>query len=276
MAKSSCFASVPTEPSPRFRVPFDPVLDLSMVRATYALRRALELAPRDFSTLISLQIAYDFRLMNEAALPVLDRMASLHSTNLLPGRRASQERSGPGRIPAKAGLTASNNLAKPERPGSDRDGPCLPPVAWKARPSCSSEPIRRKKPRGKSSTRWRACGSTLASRPAHESSGGKQRRFLSPVFKMRESARPTWSKATSTPPAAIISRRSNAKPDLFEAHYCLAVLEQEAGHAGPAYEQAGLALKAAQDDSSRSAARAIAAGVARFARGLNVEDVSAK
>ena len=71
-ARSSCFASVPAsdQPSPRFRAPFDPVLDLSMVRATYALRRASELAPRDFSTLLSLQMAYDFRLMNEAALPL--------------------------------------------------------------------------------------------------------------------------------------------------------------------------------------------------------------
>ncbi len=68
--------------SPRFRAAFDPVLDLSMVRATYALRRASELAPRDFSTLLSLRMAYDFRLMNEAALPLVDRLASLYTTNL--------------------------------------------------------------------------------------------------------------------------------------------------------------------------------------------------
>ena len=61
---------------------FDPVLDLSMVRATYALRRASELAPRDFSTLLSLRMAYDFRLMNEAALPLVNRLASLYTTNL--------------------------------------------------------------------------------------------------------------------------------------------------------------------------------------------------
>ena len=86
------------------------------------------------------------------------------------------------------------------------------------------------------------------------------------AFEMRESARPTWSKATSTPPAAIYQQALDANPSLFEAHYCLAVLEQDAGHAPPAYEQAHMALEAARDDSARSAARAIAAGVARFAR----------
>ena len=38
-------------PSPRYRLPFDPVADLSLVRATYALRRALEREPDDMTTL---------------------------------------------------------------------------------------------------------------------------------------------------------------------------------------------------------------------------------
>ena len=48
---------VPDQRQPAVSHPFDPVLDLSMVRATYALRRASELGPRDFSTLHSLQMA---------------------------------------------------------------------------------------------------------------------------------------------------------------------------------------------------------------------------
>ena len=110
-------------------------------------------------------------------------------------------------------------------------------------------------------------------------------------------ARELWRKATTPPGPGIQDSRIGttylvegdfdaarrfyqqalqANPNLFEAHYCLAVLEQDAGRAHPAYEQAGLALKAAKDDSSRSASRAIAAGVARFARAPNAEDVSAE
>ena len=110
-------------------------------------------------------------------------------------------------------------------------------------------------------------------------------------------ARELWRKATTIPEPGIQDARIgttylvegdfdaarrhyqqalNANPNLFEAHYCLAVLEQDAGQARPAYEQADLALEAAQNDSARSAARAIAAGVARFARVSNAEDVSAE
>ena len=59
-----------------------------------------------------------------------------------------------------------------------------------------------------------------------------------------------------------------ADPNLFEAHYCLAVLEQDRGNAQAAHDQAVLALAAAKDGISRSAARAIANAVARFARPL--------
>jgi tetratricopeptide (TPR) repeat protein len=65
-----------------------------------------------------------------------------------------------------------------------------------------------------------------------------------------------------------------ANPELFEAHYCLAVLEQDAGHARPAYDHAMMALKATTEDISQSAARAIATAVAPFARRSSVERVT--
>ena len=63
-------------PSPRFRLPFDPVVDLSPIRSTYALRRGLELQPDELRTLIRLDDAYARRGMHEAALGVLDRIAA--------------------------------------------------------------------------------------------------------------------------------------------------------------------------------------------------------
>jgi tetratricopeptide (TPR) repeat protein len=108
-------------------------------------------------------------------------------------------------------------------------------------------------------------------------------------------ARELWRQATTTPRPGIQDARIGttylalgdfdaarrhyelaikANPELFEAHYCLAVLEQDAGRARPAYDHAMLALKAARDDISRSAARAIVTAVARFARESPVERVT--
>ena len=189
-----------------------------------------------------------------------------------PVRRASQERSGSGGIPAKAGLAAGDDLAKPERPGSDRDRH----ARRRPRRKCG-RPARAGLSAGKGFVGNDRQDGDLAPAPGR---AGPRTRALAEsdddrrgrAFKTRGSARPTWSKATSTPPAAIIEQALDANPDLFEAHYCLAVLEQDAGHARPAHEQAVLALKAAPDDTGRSAARAIAAGVARFARRSAGED----
>ena len=108
-------------------------------------------------------------------------------------------------------------------------------------------------------------------------------------------ARELWRKASTTPQPGMQDARIGttylaegdfdaarshyeqaikANPELFEPHYCLAVLEQDAGHARPAYDHAMTALKAASDDVSQSAARAIATAVARFARRSSVERVT--
>src|SRR5690606_4886775 len=68
-------------PSPRYRMPFDPVFDLSPARATYALRRAEQLAPYDFLTLMGLEQSYESRGMLEPLLPVLDRLLSVRPIN---------------------------------------------------------------------------------------------------------------------------------------------------------------------------------------------------
>ena len=63
-----------------------------MIRATYALQRASELGPHDFSLLISLRAAYEARRMYEAALSISNRVASLHTINLYQsGEQAKNE-----------------------------------------------------------------------------------------------------------------------------------------------------------------------------------------
>ena len=68
-------------PARRLRTTYDPVNDLTLIRATYALRRALELVPADFVTLMELQRVYRVRSMYEAELPLLDRLLAVYPKN---------------------------------------------------------------------------------------------------------------------------------------------------------------------------------------------------
>ena len=73
----------PAQPAPRFRLPFDPVFDLPLVRATHAFRRAVDLSPRDFMALLGLEQVFEARQMDEAELHVLDRLVEVQPINPL-------------------------------------------------------------------------------------------------------------------------------------------------------------------------------------------------
>ena len=59
-----------------------------------------------------------------------------------------------------------------------------------------------------------------------------------------------------------------AKPDLFEALYSLAVLEADSGDAATAFALARKAVASAPNDASRTAARLLSSRLARFARAV--------
>ncbi len=61
-------------PVRRYRLTFDPVHDLSAVRATDDLRHAQAIAPRDFLTLVLLTSLFEARGMDEAEVPVLEQL----------------------------------------------------------------------------------------------------------------------------------------------------------------------------------------------------------
>jgi tetratricopeptide (TPR) repeat protein len=255
----------PVQPSPRFRASFDPVFDLSLVRATYALRRALDRAPRDFAALLSMRIAYDFRLMHEAALPIVDRMAALHTTNL----HQSDEQ-------AKAQMTRADYVAKLGSP---------PATTWRNL-SELDQIVTAKLAAGRAES-----AAVLLERayPVDRAPWAVVDRIATLRLHLGEpaKARDLWQNVTSVPRPSVRKARIGttylvegdyaaarqsyqqaiaAQPDLFEPRYCLSVLEQDAGDALAAYEQARKATKLAGDDTARSAARAIATRVERFAR----------
>ncbi|HKI21150.1 MAG TPA: hypothetical protein VKA15_24875, partial [Isosphaeraceae bacterium] len=255
-----------TVPNPRFSASYDPVHDLSLVRATYALRRALEQDPDDFLTLMDLKRAYDFRLMNEAALPLSDRLVSVYPKNKIQGQVQAITQSERGEYEKKLGPappTTWQNL-------SELDQIVTEQLAT-GRAESAARLLERANPPERAS--WEVID-RIATLRLHLGEPGL--------------ARALWLKATSVPQPAIRDARVGttylvegdfkaarryywqslqAKPDLFEARYSLAVLEQDAGDATAAYEQASKAMEFAPDaPAARTASRTIASGVARFAR----------
>ncbi len=252
--------------SPRFRAQFDPVFDLSIVRATYALRRALELAPNDTLSLATLKMAYDVRLMHEAVVPILDRLERVLT---ITRQRSSL-------LEAETGTMRAEYRKKL---GS------APPTKWQnlseldqivttqlAAGRAESAALLLEQAHPAEQAPWEVVDRTATLR-LHL---GEPRR-----------ARELWRKAVTVPQPATWEARIGttylvegdleaarrhyrqaleAKPDLFEANYCLAVLEQDAGDAQSAYHLAHKAIGAAPDEAAQFSARVIADGVARFAR----------
>ena len=66
---------------PRYRLPFDPVYDLPLIRATYDLLQAVRLGPDDFTTVTTLSHVYGARGMYEAALPYIEHIAGMDAIN---------------------------------------------------------------------------------------------------------------------------------------------------------------------------------------------------
>jgi tetratricopeptide (TPR) repeat protein len=259
------FREPPPQQVPRFRSPFDPIFDLSIVRATYALRRALELAPYDSVTLMTLKMAYDSRLMHEAALPLLERMEGGRALK----RLELLEKPANGTIRAEY----LRKLGPP------------PPRTWRNLSELDQIVTAQL-----SSGRAASAALTLeAAHPAERAPAEVVDRIATLWLHLGEPAlaRELWQKAVAVPEPPIRASRIGttylvegdfatarrflrqaleANPDLFEANYCLAVLEQDAGDAQSAYDLARAAAGAAPDEASRSAARAIAFSAAHFAR----------
>ena len=70
------------QPIPRYRLPFDPVFDLSTARSSYELTRTLEIDPDDGISMLTLANLFEMRGMDEAALPLLGRFAEQPNKNL--------------------------------------------------------------------------------------------------------------------------------------------------------------------------------------------------
>ncbi len=255
----------PVRPAPRFRLPFDPVFDLPLVRATYAFRRAVDLSPRDFMALMGLEQVFEARQMDEAELPVLDRLVVVQPINQLQRAHLAQADASRVQIQQRLGPPAAStwkNLSELDQVVTER--------LARGRAGTAAEILEQAYPPEKAP--WDILD-RIATLHLHLGDP--------------EQARDLWRRASSVPRPAVRDARLAVAyfaegqldaarkayeqalatdPSLFEARYGLAVLEQDAGRAAAAYENARAAIESAPSDVARSVARAIASAVSRFAR----------
>jgi tetratricopeptide (TPR) repeat protein len=264
----------PFPPSPRFRLPFDPVLDLSSVRATYAMRRALDVNPGDLTTLLGLADVFGRRGMHEAALEVLDRIDLLTKSH--PARVQILQEVEPKRQYHRHGLGEPPRASWSNAAELDR---LITTMLATGRAATAADVIDEAMPPERSS------GEALDRAAALRLHLGEPAR-----------ARTLWEHGVTTAPdpAIVVSRiavtylvegdfeaarqsygRALAvSPGLFEACYGLAVLEADAGNARDAFHLAQRAAAAAGDERLRNAAGLILRSVERFANGSDHQTAS--
>ncbi len=258
------------EPVPRFRMPFDPIFDLSSVRATHDLVEADRLAPEDFLTAQSLFSLYESREMNESANVMADRLLSYPMT----GDRANLMRQLADRIARvrapvmKPAKTSWNNLGELDR--------LTMSLLAEGRAATTADLLER------------------AYSPAERS--WDQTDLLATIrlhLGRPDLARALWQAAGTVPRPAVREARIAvtylvqgdfdtarthyraaiaAEPELFEAHYGLAVLERDAGRAQEALRAAIAAEKAAVSDLARSTALEMIAFVKPYVRNVKPEN----
>jgi hypothetical protein len=250
-------------PVPRYRLPFDPVHDLPTIRATYDLRRALERAPRDFLTLTLLQSLYAARGMDEAELPVVEQLEQVRPLNReqalfiasAPARRRELEsRLGP---PPPVHWENLNELdrAVTELLARGRVGSAAALLD-------SAYPAERRPPEvtDRLGTLWLHLGEPARARAVWERAGNPPAALRMARLAVTHLVEGHFDLADR-----LYREAARNAADLFEAHYGLAILDQDSGRAAAALAAALAAQETAPNDVARSAAGAIVTLVRPYA-----------
>lgn len=260
MARPAVSGSV----SPKFSLSFDPVRDLGPLRATYALRRANELIPEDYTTLLGLSASFSERGMLGEAKAALEKVGRLRSINQTQTKFTLESRGVIEDIREKMGDAPAlewRNLSELDQ--------IVSKLIASGRIAELADFLERAYPVDRAS--WEEVDKIATTRLQL----GQPSR-----------ARELWSRAKPPPRPGIRQARIavtyfaegaldlarnayreaiESAPELFEAHYGLAVLEQDAGNADEAHDHALIAMDLAKNDDIRfKAAQGIAGRVSRF------------
>ncbi len=252
------------EQSQRFRRPFDPVFDLSVVRATHEFRRALALDPHDYLSTFYLQSLFEARGMTEARLPLMERLVTLPPLN---GLQSEQQKAMAELIPA---VRSAIGAPPPDKWANlDEFARIIDALLADGRAATAADYLERAVP--------------AAARTWEESD-----RIATLRLHLGETAqaRAVWLAAPMPPKPAVQKARiavthlvdgdfEGARvayrealaldPELFEAHYGFAVLEEDAGRAPAALASARRAVAVAPTEVARTSAQAIVSTVTPYA-----------
>ena len=247
---------------PRFRLAFDPTIDLDLVTASYQLRQALAVVPDEGVCAFYLALLDTKRGMDESAIPLLDQFARQPNKNLEQQRQKARTVDQLAEIRRRLGsepTTKWNNLSELEQV-YDR----LTRSGWVVTAAAVIAAAHRDAARP-----W-AWADRLATIRLHLGQPAR--------------ARAVWQAAADAPPALQSARIAAtylvegdleaarkaygaalaSDPNLFEAAFGLARLEQGAGRAAEAVAAARLAAQVATTERLRRLARAIATEAAAY------------
>lgn len=238
----------------RARAPFDPALDLGPARVASFARRALAMKPDDGLTLASVYSLFVGQGMGEAALPLLERLADQPPRTVNQARAAAEFAESLEQLRAKLGrkpdvnvtngsevgrtidrlmtsgwVVSAADLMEREYPAAERDWPTADRLATiRLR---LGEPARAREA-------WKSIPNPP--RPAVQ-----QARVAATYY-----AEDDLERARSAYREAIA-----ADPGLAEAHLGLAMVEMDAGLAGPAAESLSRAIERTPSGATRDRMR---------------------
>ena len=244
--------------SPRYKKPYDPILDLETMRATVAFRASLDKKPDNFLPLFMLASIYQQGQMREATVPLFERLSRLWTINETQARTQQEVLKVLARL-------KSQPISVVER-------------SWKNLSELDQ--------RFSSLLDQGQVESAAALLESAYPVGGRPWEVINRIGTLRlhlgdtASARRTWEEAKDLPrPAIRLARiglcdlldenfenaRTNfqaaldAEPSLFEALYGLAVLETDDGFRGPALEAIERAAGVAPGPAAQAAVRELKA-----------------
>jgi tetratricopeptide (TPR) repeat protein len=211
-------------------------------------------------------MAYEARGMNEAVVPILERLPALHPINL--EQVAQQSRAKEARAEVERKLGSRPSLTWRNKSELDQRVTVLLAAG---RAASAAKLLEAANPPERASwevvdrtaTLWLHLGEPARARKLLEKAADPQK----PAAREARIGTTYLVEGDFAAARRHYQRALEDSPDSFEAHYSLAVLEQDAGDAASAYDHAFQAIKLAPHEAARSAARVIASSVARFARG---------
>ncbi len=254
------------DPIPRFRMAFDPVFDLSSVRASADLRKALALAPGDVNVRRSLILLDYQRGIYGPALERLDGLLALRLSQSNERQAQEQSRSLRPEIVARLGDPPAS-LKWANLSGLHR---LLGELYDHGRVAEAADLLESAYPAdGRPWEVW----DRLATLRLHLGEADRAARLWAeakgaPGEALRQARIGAARLADGDFAAARAAYRAAVGADakLFEAQYGLAVLEADAGHAREALAAARAAVEVAPNGTAKSAAGQIVEGVQPYSR----------